>query len=271
MRCYMSLLSLSLLVALSVGACGRNSASSGTEVPLDSFPEAVRPVVKAVRGNDSAAFADYVSYPLLRPYPLHDIVDASQMRRYYSTLVDDTLRQAIASSTPRQWEEYGWRGWSLGDGRYLWIDDGIYDINYLSASEKQMLDSLVTREMASLLPGLRQGWTPVACMFAADSSAVYRIDVSQASGVDASPVYRLAAFSYPLAPQQKPLSVMKGYQQVEGTASITSYQFSAPDGTAAFYLADVPDDSMSEIEFTSPSGSESSVTVTPAYWLDLLP
>ena len=96
-----------------------------------------------------------------------------------------------------------------------------------------------------------------------------RIDV--ATGDDGVPQYRLAVFATPAQMRSTPRALLTGYRDVEGSASIISYHFTAPDGSTATYQADVPDGSDPTVEFTSASGADSIVTVVPAYWRDLLP
>ena len=79
----------------------------------DSIPATVKQLVRSVADGDSIQFARLVSYPLKRPYPLHDIENADQMAHYYREMVDDSLRNAILESSPEDWGEYGWRGWSV--------------------------------------------------------------------------------------------------------------------------------------------------------------
>lgn len=104
---YLSYLSLLLLFGLAAGGCGRGSAKSPERDPvagMDSLPEEVQSVIRAVVNNDSVAFSSLVNYPLARPYPLHDIKDSVEMRSYFPVLVDDSLRKVIAESAPRTGE-----------------------------------------------------------------------------------------------------------------------------------------------------------------------
>ena len=259
------------IAAASVTSCGpRHTDSCVASIESSgSIPSSVKTLVKAVAGDDSAAFAHLVSYPLLRPYPLRDITGEDQMRAYYATLVDDSLKAIVTGSEPSAWQEYGWRGWSLDDGRYVWLDESLYDIPYVSQAERKELSQLMADEISSLVPELRQGWTPVACMRSASGPAVMRIDV--ATGDDGGPQYRLAVFATPAQMRSTPRALLTGYRDVEGSASIISYHFTAPDGSTATYQADVPDGSDPTVEFTSASGADSIVTVVPAYWRDLLP
>ena len=46
------------------------------------------------------------------------------MVAYYPTLIDDTLKKTIEEAPDSTWQEQGWRGWTLYDGSYIWIDNG---------------------------------------------------------------------------------------------------------------------------------------------------
>lgn len=268
-----------LYIALSIAAVSLGygcSKTSKADVPsaVDAvvadtlLPQAVKTLVSAVDASDSVAFASLVSYPLLRPYPLHDVADAQAMKEYYHVLVDDSLRDIVISAAPDRWQRYGWRGWSLDDGQYIWLDDSIYSVEYVSALENRRLEQLRANEIESLDPSLRGNWTPVACLRAVGSPAVYRIDVSRDK--NDRPIYRLAGWASSADMTNAPELLMTGYVDVEGSAAVTSYSFTAPDGSTAFYQADVADGSAPIISFTSPLAGDSEIEVTPAYWLDIL-
>lgn len=261
--------SLLFIIPLAV-ACG--SKPSPTDISAieksDSVPKTVKQLVKAVATDDTLAFANLVSYPLVRPYPLHDIESPEAMCRYYGTMVDDSLKHILTGSSPSDWEEYGWRGWSLSDGRYVWIDDNLYDVSYISHRENIMLDSITKLDMASIDPSLRKGWLPVACFKGKYNGAVYRIDVSRSK--NGSPTYRLVSYDAGTNLRGKPSSVMTGYKETEGTAGTITYQFSSPDGRRALFQNDVPDGSPYELIFYGASASEDTVVVDRAYWQDLI-
>lgn len=269
---------LTLLVALTGAvACtgskhtGRDPAASAVEAiqHSDSLPGVVKQLVSAVDRSDPAAFSRLLDYPVLRPYPLHDIADARAMLTYYPVLVDDSLRMVLTTTPPQGWHEFGWRGWSLRDGQYLWADQAIYSIDYVSRRERLMLDSLTRLEIGSLAPSLRGAWTPVACLRALDGTAIYRIDL--AAGAHRGPAYRLCKFSSRAVMRLNPVQSMTGYLDSEGSAGITTYHFRARDGETVDYTPYPSDGSQTTLEVVLPGGRDTSVAVAPAYWLDLLP
>lgn len=273
MRSYILYFALTIAALPAVLSCSRDrhsgTPSAVEAVVADSLlPQSVKTLVSAINDSDSVAFASLVSYPLLRPYPLHDIPDARAMSDYYHILVDDSLRNIVTGAAPERWQRFGWRGWSLDDGRYIWLDDSVYSVEYLSGVEQRLLAQLRDNEIESLDPSLRGNWTPVACLRAVGSPAVYRIDMSRDK--NDRPIYRLAGWASHDDMNKAPEMIMTGYVDVEGSAAMTSYSFSAPDGSTAFYQADVADGSAPAILFSSPVTGESEIAVEPAYWLDIL-
>lgn len=267
-----ALASLSLLVA---AACS-NAASAPTPVQLiendDSLPKGVKNVVRAIYQSDTATFANNIMYPLDRPYPLHDISDKQAMEQYYNVLVDDSLKKVITHSTPSQWNQFGWRGWTLLDGQYIWIDsDSIYNINYVSARETAIIDSLNNLDIHSLPPQLRHGsWKPVCCMKAIDNAHIYRIDLDRNHNTK-SPAYRLSRFDSPRMMRISPSLVCSGYLEMQGSASLGTYHFSAPSGESYEFSPESPDGSPLTIDVYKNDRQIQSIPVTPAFWLDLLP
>ncbi|MDE6100920.1 MAG: hypothetical protein K2G01_07730 [Paramuribaculum sp.] len=270
-RLTLSFFILATAAGASLASCSNRKTDCNADLisSCDSIPQPVKSVVRAIAGNDSTAFSELVSYPLARPYPLHDIAGPEEMKGYFHILADDSLRNIITTATPADWSDLGWRGWTVDDGSYVWIDEKLYDIPYISSKEQKLLDSLVAAETGSLAPELRPGWTPVLCLKAESGNRVMRIDEN--INTDSAPLYRLAVYESPSAMRSMPALLLTGYKTVEGSAGVTTYSFASPDGTKAVYQADIMDDSAPAVIFTSPSGSDSTVAVGSAYWLSLLP
>ncbi len=216
-------------------SCGSKSATSSTTdtaVVNDSLPVDVTDIVKAVANDDSVSFSSHVSYPLERPYPLRDIQNEKEMKAYYPVMVDDSLRKVIAKSSSSEWSEAGWRGWTVKDGQYLWIDGDVYAVNYMSPKEKMLKDSLVKREKASLHAKLRGGWTPEWVMEDVAEGTVYRIDADSASVSTADPsvitdgTYRLAVYRKGGDLSRHPDRLLRGKRRLEGSAGSLFYYFS---------------------------------------------
>ena len=264
-------------LAVAVHACSGHSSGAQTRGlrGLDSLPPDIQNLVRAVAANDTDAFAAAVSYPLPRPYPLRDIATDTAMRRYYALIMDDTLQRVMTDDPGASWVDCGWRGWSAGDGNYLWYDDGIYAIPYLSAREKALRDSLVRREMASLYKPMRQGWQPVACYRGADTDSIFRIDSRQIAGK--VPQFRLAAYASPAVMRDRPAWEINGYRTIDGSAMIETYTFECRDArggavTTVTFSPDLPNagDGIG-LRIERQGQPERTLYIVPAYWLDMLP
>lgn len=272
MRVFKAIILPALLLAATLGACGNGkSGNAATKARVDSFPEPVRPVIKAMAKNDSVKFASLVIYPLVRPYPLHDIDNAAEMQHYYPVIMDDSIKNVIASSRPSDWMQYGWRGWSLMDGQYIWVDDSIYSIPYMSKRETALRDTLVSRDLASLPGNLRAGWTPECCFRQKDGTHIYRIDRSTATGQ--KPTYRLLMYTDTDRMRGEPARNLRGYREAEGSMVIITYYFKTPDGSNVIVTPDPVDSPYPtlEIENENDITSGSSIDLLKSYWLDLLP
>lgn len=268
------------IVGIAIEACAFAGCSGRTSSGQDSvdnvqaysadtasLPDAICSIRRAVRENDTTAFADLVSYPLMRPYPLHDILSKEEMIKYYSTLMDDSLRAMVTESAPERWTELGWRGWMLDNGT-VWIDDSLYEINYVSKAEQEIARELLYQDSISLYPSLRKGWKPVACMKSVSHGAIYRIDFHPGSRDGRA--YRLSVWQPGDSLGGKPSLMFRGQSKEEGSAGITTYFFASPSGAKAVFTGDITDlNERPRVLFTYPSGTAVSDTVEPTYWLDL--
>lgn len=253
-----------------MAACN-NTSSDKTDISAiedsDSIPVSVKQLVRAVANDDTTRFADLVSYPLSRPYPIHNLETPQEMKQYYSTIMDDSLKRVITGSAVADWDDYGWRGWSLKRGEYLWIDDNLYDIPYLSATEINMLDSLRRVEIGTLHISLQKGWQPVGTLVAEDGSSVFRIDLNKSDGN--LPLYRLCQYKKGSDLAGIPASIHTGYKETEGTANTDIYHFAGANGESIVFEPDVPDGSLPQLEFNLSDGTSNIIPVRNAYWLDL--
>lgn len=223
-------------------SCGSRSNGSTTaisdSIPTDSLPVDVTDIVKAVSTDDSVSFSSHVNYPLERPYPLKDIKDEKEMKAYYPVLVDDSLRHVISRSGNSEWKESGWRGWTVKDGQYIWIDGAVYEVNYISAKERSMQDSLIRREKESLPPHLRSGWMPEWVMEDVAEGTVYRIDADSLAmaalkkGSVEEGEYRLSVYLKGGDLRRQPEKILKGRRRVEGTVGNVNYHFDSDSSRA---------------------------------------
>lgn len=266
---------MALVAGLPLVNCGNSKHKTDGDSAVDSIeqadsiPESVKKLVKAVADDDSDGFAKLVSYPLQRPYPLHDIETPEQMSEYYHNLVDDSLRNVIIKAGAEKWSEYGWRGWSLDDGRYIWVDENVYDVNYVSNSEMRNLDSLRRVEIESIAPEIREGWRPMMCLKSSESGKVYRVDTRTSGPAEESNHYRLAVYGSDADLAALPAQLLEGEMEVEGSAGSVSYHFHDKDkGEGSDYIL-LPESTESvDPVIIKPSGDN--VTLKRAYWHELV-
>lgn len=257
-----------LTAALLLTGCGSgSSAPTGSELVLasDSVPEPVKMVVRAVVDDDSTLFSNIVSYPLDRPYPLKPVADKKEMLSYYKTMVDDSLRREMRRARPERWSSFGWRGWSLDDGRYVWVDDSLYEMPYVSAAERRALDSLSREEISSLDPALGGNWRPSLCLVDREKGEVYRIDARGDEAPDTAGV-RLAIYPRHADLRKRPRRVMHGHRHSEGTASTPIFIFKDKKGPDISIMPENP-------EGVNPVliiGDTAEIELEKAYWRDLL-
>lgn len=264
-----------ILMAMITGAlltgCGNRSSSESNVEEVencDSLPTTIKLLVRAVADNDSIGFARLVTYPIQRPYPLHDIDSAGQMKSYYKEMVDDSLRDIIVKAAPRRWKEYGWRGWSLDDGQYIWIDEGIYDVRYISQKEIKKLDSLTDEEIRSIEPSIREGWFPVLCLRNDGNGNIYRVD-SNFRGHNhhkEGKHYRMAVYGPANDLRGLPAQLLEGVLENGGSANTVIYRFVVRPGEELLLEPESP-------ETGSPVLIEHNDSVVPlrrAYWHELV-
>lgn len=253
-----------VMVAM-VTACSGNTADKP-----HNFPVEVKEVAESIMSDSAPAFASSVTYPLDRPYPLKNIADSAEMVKYYPVMVDDSLRNAVHEAPDSLWSPVGWRGWTLGDGRYFWIDGGrIYAMNYLSRRERFMLDSLRRAEIATLDPSMRTGWTPVGCVVDSVSGTLFRID-SRPDSVQGTELYRLALYNSDRPLDGAPSMVLYGRVDIEGSMGNRFYHFADSTGTVeADYSPDIVSDTDTvPVVEVGPRHRPHRYHARPAYWLD---
>lgn len=265
---------LAAMAFISTGCTSRSGKPDRVQDILasDSIPEPVKKMVKAVSSDDSDTFADMVSYPIKRQYPLHDIENKEEMKRNYKKIVDDSLKNVVTHSGPEDWTDYGWLGMSISGGEYVFVADSITDIPYMSVEEKMERDSLVKADIASLHESLRDGWEPVRCDIGTHNGRIYRIDSNikkDRKGRGERRDLRMLIYRDRRQMDSIPSQEYSGYEETEGTEMTATYIFTDNRGDKALYQPDPTDGSRRVIIFTDTTGKETNVDVTPVYWLEL--
>ena len=260
------------LPLLSAGCQGNSSASTDEEsvvkaiVMSDSVPESVKKFVTAVADNDKDAFAEMVSYPLQRPYPLRDIPDAHEMRKHFNDIIDDSIRNLVTHAGPERWKEYGWRGWSLDDGKYIWVNENVYDLQYVSQKERALIDSLTNEEINTIEPSIRDGWKPVMCLLNSHNGRIYRVDARTQSSESDADHYRLVVYSGESDLRGLPEQLLSGTLEHEGSMGNVLYKFNTKEGKEVVIEPDAPDTGYPVLL----EPNDSTIELERAYWHELV-
>ncbi len=257
------------LIGLPMAGCNKTQASDKNVIAVeqsDSIPSSVKKLVRAVADNDTDAFANMVNYPLQRPYPLHNIDNAEEMKSRYGEVIDDSLRNIIKGGEPKEWNEYGWRGWSLKDGQYIWVDDGVYDVQYISQSERKKIDSLINVEINSIDPSIREGWLPVLCLRDSSQGNVYRIDRIKKGNRHHKKPYRMAVYHPKANLRGVPSEIFDGDMDEEGSANTIMYRFTVNPGKDIIVEPDSPETGNPVLI----QPNDSVINLQRAYWYELI-
>lgn len=223
--------------------------------------DALRALMRSLSENDAPGFAALCVYPIQRPYPLKSIDDSISMVDYFPIIADDSLREYFRKSKLEDWENYGWRGWSIGDSHPLWFNEGVQFIDYVSPAESGLQKILAREEIMSLAPQYRDGWTPVMTLIQVDGNKIFRIDSKDNS-------YRLMGFDKAEQMRDVPSILMMGSMSTEGTADYANYAFADSTGTQAEFA---PDAEPPRIFIKHPKlKKEATYEVRPGYWRDIL-
>ncbi len=224
--------------------------------------DALKELMRTLSENDAPGFAALCVYPIPRPYPLKSIDDSISMVDYFPIIADDSLRDYIRKSKLEDWESYGWRGWSVGDARPIWYDDGVQIIDYVSPAESGLQKILAREEIMSLAPQFREGWTPIMTLTEIDGDKVFRIDSKDDS-------YRLMGYDNANHLRDIPSILMIGSVSKEGSAGYATYTFSDSTGSKAEFFPDA--EPPVKIFIKHPKlKKEDSYEVQPGYWRDIL-
>ncbi|MDE6381002.1 MAG: hypothetical protein K2L11_11060 [Muribaculaceae bacterium] len=253
-----------VISSLSIVSChdakaGKEDAESSLSEPRPD--DALGKLMRSLAEGDAPGFAALCVYPIVRPYPLKDIEDSLAMVDYFPILVDIPLRERMKNGRIDEWANYGWRGWSIGDDRPIWFDDGVQFIDYQSPAEKGLRNMLAREELKTLAPAYRDGWTPVMTLIQTDGRSVIRID---SNGDD----YRMMAFDNTVDVSGKPSIYLLGSLREEGSAGYRTFEFTDSIGTKAEYSPD--SEAADRVFFSGPKADRKEMNVRQGYWRDVV-
>ncbi len=252
------------LSSVSLNSCHDAKAekdSTDTSYTESRPDDALKELMRSLSENDAPGFAALCVYPIPRPYPLKSIDDSISMVDYFPIIADDSLRAYFKKSKLEDWESYGWRGWSIGESKPIWFDEGVQIIDYVSPAESGLQKILAREEIMSLAPQYRDGWWPVMTLIEIDGNKIFRIDSKDDT-------YRLMGFDKAENMRDMPSILMIGSMTTEGTAQYANYSFTDSIGNAAEFM---PDSEPPRIFIKRPKlKKEDSYEVRSGYWRDIL-
>ena len=252
-----------------------------TEPQFDGDPKVsgstkhIESIMKSIAYGDAKTLASLTIYPLERRYPLRNIVDSSDMTKRFNQIFDQKFRDRMKSSKASDWHSYGWRGYSYGEDNSLWVYDSLTVINYYSPQEKALYDQLVKKEMASLHESLRDNhWLPFCCYMDMTDGSIVRVDIRASKAVKDEIFYvrrddkfRMSIYPKGYNLMGKPLLVLNGDVNIEGSANIMDYCFK--NGETKIEFGDSSFKDGKELLRITKNGKESIHEIKPCYWLDL--
>ncbi|MDE7409388.1 MAG: hypothetical protein K2N09_05135 [Muribaculaceae bacterium] len=253
-----------ILSSLTVASCHDAKATKETAESSLGDPrpdDALNKLMRSLAEGDAPGFAALCVYPIVRPYPLKDIEDSLAMVDYFPILIDMPLRERMKKGKLDEWSNYGWRGWSIGDDRPIWFDEGVQFIDYQSPAETGLRKMLAREELKTLAPAYRDGWTPVMTLIQTDGHSVIRID---ANGDE----YRMMAFDNTVDVSGKPSMFLLGSLREEGSAGSRTFEFADSIGTKAEYSPD--SEASDRVFFSGPKAACREMNVRQGYWRDVV-
>ena len=258
-----------------------NESLENTESQFDGDPkvsgstEHIESIMKSIAYGDAKTLASLTIFPIERRYPLRNIVDSSDMTKRFNQIFDQKFRDRMKSSKASDWHSYGWRGYSYGEDNSLWVYDSLTVINYYSPQEKALYDQLVKKEMASLHESLRDNnWRPFCCYMDMTDGSIVRVDIRASKAVKDEIFYvrrddkfRMSIYPKGYNLMGKPLLVLNGDVNIEGSANIMDYCFK--NGETKIEFGDSSFKDGKELLRITMNGKESIHEIKPCYWLDL--
>ena len=252
-----------------------------TEPQFDGDPKVsgstkhIESIMKSIAYGDAKTLASLTIYPLERRYPLRNIVDSSDMTKRFNQIFDQKFRDRMKSSKASDWHSYGWRGYSYGEDNSLWVYDSLTVINYYSPQEKALYDQLVKKELASLHESLRDNhWLPFCCYMDMTDGSIVRVDIRASKAVKDEIFYvrrddkfRMSIYPKGYNLMGKPLLVLNGDVNIEGSANIMDYCFK--NGETKIEFGDSSFKDGKELLRITKNGKESIHEIKPCYWLDV--
>lgn len=226
----------------------------------------LRDIISSIVNGNKKKLASLCRYPICRPYPLHDIESREQMEAYFNVMFDKAFRKRMKNITDDDWDNRGWRGYSIGSGE-LCVYDSLCAVNYSSPKEQRMLRARVKMDLKSINASLRgKGWKPYFCYRDCTDGSVIRIDVKE----DYEREYRLAKYDKGSQPSDMPDVLMYGTVSMNGSMHYRYHEFCNEQGDSISFgdiFCDPDDDGTIEMKWENERMTEYH-RIKKCYWLD---
>ena len=252
--------------------------------------EHIETIMKSIADGDAKTLASLTIYPIERRYPLHNIINSSDMIRRFDQVFDQKFRDRMKSPKASDWHSYGWRGYSFGEDNALWVYDSLTIINYYSPQEKALYEQLVKKEINSLHESLRgKGWCPYCCYKDKTDGSVIRVDIRereapkqknfhkdgvalvypqlQAFKIRGDEELRLSIYPNGDNLKGKPKIILNGYVEIGGSANMMDYIFKK--GEVEYMFGDSYYEDGKVLLIIKMGSKEAKHVISPCYWLDM--
>lgn len=248
-----------------------SQASQPKKEELSEEEKHFQKLMNCVIHDDAATFAHLTSYPIMRTYPMKWIEDSVDMMKFFPIMADDSLKNVLRRTSPSDWEQIGWRGYTFANGQYFW-DEGykLSGINYVSKHELAMREALIKRDLSTIHPSLKaKVMAPFSCFYDTKNDAVYRVDILGALDyTDENAKYRMAVYLKETDLMDKPDYLLNVDYHLEGSAGVRVYECSDEKGNSiSFYQNFYEQSNNFEAEVKLGKKKEAHI-IARAYWLD---
>ena len=139
--------------------------------------EHLHKIINSIVKRHRTELASLCRYPIKREYPLHNIENAGEMKRYFDIMFDKSFRTWLKDIGEEGWTYDGFIHPGFTCNGKMWVCGLLYDVCYSSAKEQKNRQKLMTREIKILHKSLRgKGWQPFFCYREVMDTSVIRID-----------------------------------------------------------------------------------------------
>ena len=140
--------------------CGSLSCLAD-EIPASIYAR-YREIIACVQKNDARQLSNFIAYPLKREYLIPDIKNSAEFIAWYPKMFDAPFRKKLAGYSDKIVFEhngaYGLVGGAFNGDIWLYESGKIASINYLSAEESRLKETMTAKIKSGMHPSVRD-WT----------------------------------------------------------------------------------------------------------------